>query len=274
MNNLAVRWLLYLCALGALGVVTGCSSSAKPYTLVAQLPPLSQTHMVAATIDVEGSRCGVRVMTLDSSNPWTPACAVISDQSGFKDFTIDGKEVKFGAVDNGFKVLSTNPPTLPPPASTAPAATTVKAAAIAKSPAPAASTAVTTATAVTGESFPDQWVQAPYPGHVKLQGQNLGFLVQTATLTISGSAGMLDVVFKGSYSPLHLKCSVIADQRGDYTLLFNPAEASKATGGGNYSILLSSEGQSISGNIWDSHGFDSWTPSLPPQWAAVAYTAD
>lgn len=258
----------------ALLLSAGCSSS-KPYTLVAQLLPLSQGKIVAATIDVNGAACAVRVMTVASPKPWTPPCLLVKDQPGFKSFTIAGTQVDFGAVANGFKALSATLPALPTPAaatSVAPAAATGKTA-----PAPTTPSSQTAAAApavVAPALFPDEWSLAPSPGHVTLQGQNLGFLITSATLDIRGSQGMLDITFKASYSPLHLDCTVVTNAHGDFNLIFNPAQTSNLTGGGNYSIQLVSEGTSITGNVWDSHGFDSWTPSLPPQWVATAVSSD
>ncbi|MHB8424349.1 MAG: hypothetical protein ACYDB9_04215 [Gammaproteobacteria bacterium] len=276
LSRAAFRWMARGCAAGAVLVLFGCSSSSKPYTLVAQLPPLSQqARIVAATIDVQGSICNVRIVTLDASKAWRPVCLVNKDQPTYKSLTIGGQEVDFGAVGNGFKVLSATLPTLPGLASSAASAATgaaaakVKAATATQAPAAASSPVAQ----VAAPSFPEQWNLSPYPGHVKLQGQNRGFLVTSAILTINGSEGTLDVTYKTSYKPLHLKCTVIANQKGNFTLLFNPSKSVNLTGGGNYSVLLSSEGESISGNIWDSHGFDTWTPSLPPQWVAVSYSS-
>ncbi|MGH8372995.1 MAG: hypothetical protein ACRETO_09695 [Gammaproteobacteria bacterium] len=259
-----------LCA--ALLLSSGCSSS-KSYTLVAQLLPLSQGRVVAATIDVNGAACTVRVMLAGTSKAWSPVCIINKDQSGFKSFTIDGTKVDFGAVANGFKVLSATLPTLPVPSAataTAPAAAATKPGSAAPTP-PAPQTVADTSTP---PAFPDQWSLSPYPGNVKLQGQNLGFLITSATLDIQGSRGVLDVTFKASYSPLHLVCTVISNAHGDFNLVFSPAQTSKLTGGGNYNVQLVSEGSSISGNVWDSHGFDSWTPGLPPQWVATAVSSN
>ncbi|HEX6549738.1 MAG TPA: hypothetical protein VF117_03635 [Gammaproteobacteria bacterium] len=261
--------------IAALLLSIGCSSS-KPYTLVAQLLPVSQSKIVAATIDVNGSACSVRVMLAGSTQPWTPVCLVNKDQSGFKSFTIGGTQVDFGAVANGFKVLSATLPTLPAPTaatSAAPAAAAPTGGTAKPASVPAQTTADSSA-AVAAATFPDQWSLSPYPGIVKLQGQNLGFLITSATLDIHGSQGTLDVTFKASYSPLHLVCTVISNAHGDFNLIFNPVETSKLTGGGNYNIQLVSEGQSISGNVWDSHGFDSWTPGLPPQWVATSVSSN
>lgn len=252
----------------ALLLSAGCSSN-KPYTLVAQLAPSTQSGLVAATIDVNGSACNVRVMLASNSQAWTPVCIVNKDQSGFKSFTIGGTQVDFGAVSGGFKVLSAAVPTVPvPAASTAatPATAATGKATAATSPAPAAP-AVTPV-------FPDQWSKAPYPGTVTLQGQNLGFLITSASLKIHGSQGTLDVTFKASYSPLHMVCTVISNAHGDFNLVFDPTETSKLTGGGNYNIQLVSEGAGITGNVWDSHGFDSWTPGLPPQWVATSVSSN
>lgn len=247
------RWTAPVCILGAVLALTGCySSSSTPYTLVAQLGAISpQAPIVAATIDVNGPSCAVRIVTLNSVKAWTPVCFVTKDQPTYKSFSIGSQHVDFGAVGGSFKVLSTTMATLPAPASTA----------------------TTAPNAAVGPAFPDTWNLTPYPGHVKLQGQNTGFMVTSAILHINGSQGMLDVTFKTSYLPLHLDCTVTTNDKGDYTLLFNPAALLKITSNENsipsYNIVLSSEGQSLAGNIWDSRGFDTWTPSLPPQWAAV-----
>ncbi len=277
LSRAAFRWMARGCAASAVLILFGCSSSPKPYALVAQLPPLSQqARIVAATIDVRGPVCSVRIVTLDAARAWAPVCLVQKDQPTYKSFSIGGQKVDFGAVGNGFKVLSSTLPTLPAPLSSAASAATGAAAVKAKT---ATATQAPTATSapvaqVAAPGFPEQWNLSPYPGHIKLQGQNRGFLVTSAVLTIHGSMGILDVTYKTSYKPLHLKCTVIANQKGDFTLLFNPSKSVNLTGGGNYNVLLSSEGESISGNIWDSHGFDTWTPSLPPQWVAVSYSSD
>jgi len=264
MLNWAVyRWSTRICAAGAILMLFGCSSS-KPYTLVAQLPLLSQqTGIVAATIDVNGLACNVRIVILNSPKAWTPVCFVKKDQTTYKSLLIASQEVDFGAVGSGFQVLSTTLPTLPAPSNSAPGANTAKGANFA----PASPNSA-------GTGFPSEWSQSPYPGHVVLQGQNSGYLVTNATLTINGSQGILDVTYKTGYAPLHLECTVSADQRGDFTLMFNPTELAKLSPGANYNIPLSSESSSISGNIWDSRGFDTWTPSLPPQWVAASFSSD
>ncbi|HET7650534.1 MAG TPA: hypothetical protein VFL15_07530 [Gammaproteobacteria bacterium] len=256
----------------ALLLSAGCSSS-KPYTLAAQLAPSAQSGLVAATIDVNGGGCAVRVMMANNPQAWTPVCIVNKDQSGFKSFTIGGTQVDFGAVPGGFKVLSATLPTLPAPAAATAAAPAVAATGkggATTAPPPAAANAVAAVTPV----FPDQWSMTPYAGTVTLQGQNLGFLITSATLKIHGSQGILDVTFKASYSPLHMVCTVISNAHGDFNLIFDPTQTSKLTGGGNYSVQLVSEGAGITGNVWDSHGFDSWTPGLPPQWVATSVSSN
>lgn len=253
----------------------GCISS-KPYTLVAQLaPPSSQSGILAATIDVNGAACTVRVMIAGSDKAWTPVCLVLKNQSGFKSFTIDGTQVDFGAVANGFKVLSATLPTLPGPDTSPPATTAPATSGNAAGKPPAGQGAATAPPAPTATAapvtFPDQWSLAPYPGTLVLQGQDPGFLITSTRLSIHGSEGTLDVTYKtASYAPLHLVCTVITNAHGDYSLIFNPAETSRLTGGGNGNIQLVSEGASITGSVWDSHGFDSWTPGLPPRWATLA----
>ncbi|MGA9851678.1 MAG: hypothetical protein WBR15_01950 [Gammaproteobacteria bacterium] len=272
-------------------VLFGCSSSNKPYTLMAQLPPLSkQQRIMIATIDVEGSECTVRVMTYAADAAWTPACAVNQDQPAQKNFTIDGQKVNFDAADGGFKVSNAPSLTLPQPATTAASATTAKAAATAQPaahsqaeikaaiaavnakgnvsaavPGSVAGAAAATA-APTPEAFPVQWNVVLFPGHQQIVAQNLGYLVKSAAISIDGSTCKLDVVFKVRYPPYHLDCTVTTDQRGDYTLLFNPFSVANVALSSTNSILLDSEGPSISGIVWDSHGFDSWTPSVPPSW--------
>jgi hypothetical protein len=255
----------------ALLLSAGCSSS-KPYTLAAQLAPSSQSGLVAATIDVNGDGCAVRVMMANNPQAWTPVCIVNKNQSGFKSFTIGGTQVDFGAVPGGFKVLSATLPTLPVPAAST--AATPAVAASGKAATASAPPAAATATAAPTPVFPDQWGISPYPGTVTLQGQNLGFLITSASLKIHGSQGTLDVTFKASYSPLHMACTVISNPHGDFNLVFDPTETSKLTGGGNYNIQLVSEGAGITGNVWDSHGFDSWTPGLPPQWVATSVSSN
>lgn len=246
------RWIAGVSAVGTMLVLIGCSSS-KPYTLVAQLQPLfQQARIVAATIDVTGDSCSARIMLLNSLKAWKPLCFVKKDQTTYKSFLIGGQEVDFGAVGNSFQVLSTTVPTPPALASPNSAASSVD----------------------SGSGFPRQWNESPYPGHAVLEGQNSGFMVTKAILSINGSQGVLDVTYKVGYAPLHLECTVLASQHGDFTLIFNPTELTKLWAGAHYDIPLTSEGSSISGNIWDSRGFDTWTPSLPPQWIATSYSSD
>ncbi|MGH8378011.1 MAG: hypothetical protein ACRER7_03565 [Gammaproteobacteria bacterium] len=247
----------------------GCSSS-KPYTLVAPLPPVSQqSRMVAATIDVNNYQCNVRIVTLDSVKPWTPLCLVMKDQSTYKRFTIGGKEVDIGAVDNNFKVLSSDLPVMP-----ASAAATSHNPAASGNTAPVASSFANTAATAGSPAFPTVWNMEPYPGQVVLQGQNTGFMVTNATLTINGSKGILDVTYKVGRAPLHIECTVVANHKGDFTLMFNPTELATLSPSARYYIPMNSEGAGISGNIWDSTGFDTWTPSLPPRWIAVSNSSD
>ncbi len=269
LNFVIRRWTLRVGIIGAMLILFGCSTS-KPYTLVAQLSPASQqSRMVAATIDVEGSVCIVRIVTLDSVKPWTPFCLVMKDQPTYKRFTIGGREVDFGAVGSGFKVLSGTLPSLPANA----AAAVTKTAATGNSTTKAAPFANTTATG-SNPTFPTAWNMAPYPGHVVLQGQNPGYMVTKATLTINGSQGILDVAYKVSRAPLQLECTVVANQKGDFTLMFNPTDLAKLSASAHYNIPMSSEGVGISGNIWDSTGFDTWTPNLPPRWVATSYSSN
>lgn len=261
------HWIVRAGALGALSLLFGCSSG-KPYALVAQLP--ANDHLVVGTIAVNNGQCTAAFASLDWEDFYKPDCKVLKDQSAFKSFSIAGTQIDLGAVENGFKVLST-PPKLPAPnvsATPAPAAGTGKAAAAAPAPAPAASTAAAPAAGAVGEDFPSQWSVAPNPGNLNMAGQNPGFLLASNSLVISGATAQLDVTFKApAYKPLHMFAIVTANEHGDYRLVFNPHETARLTAGGNYDVSLVSEGEGISGTIWDSHGFDSWTPSLPPTWA-------
>lgn len=263
-----VRWILCAGAVGAALSLSACSSG-KPYALVADLP--STDHVVIATINVENGNCTVRMASLDWNDFYTPACKVLKDQSGFKSFSVNGTQIDFGAVDAGFKVLGT-PPKLPGvEAAAAPAAATGKAA-VAAAPAkpaaiaaPAAGTAAA-APAAGGEDFPSQWTVQPDPGQQHLVGQNPGFLLTSNKLMVSGGSCILNVTFKATYKPLNMPCIVTADAKGNFRMVFNPRTTAVISGGGNYDVTMVSEGSGISGVIWDSHGFDSWTPSLPPQW--------
>ena len=263
-----VRWIVRAGAVGALLLLFGCSSS-KPYSLVASLP--STDHVVIGTINVHDGHCDVRFASYDWADFYAPSCEVLKDQSAFKSFKIGGNQIDFGAVDNGFKVLSVAPKLPGANVVAAPvAATGAKAAAApAKTTAPAPSTAAVVATAA-GEDFPSQWIVTPYPGALNLAGQNPGYLLASNKLVIQGADAMLDVTFKAAYKPLHLGAIVAANDHGDFRLVFNPHVTASLTSGGNYDVELVSEGAGISGNIWDSHGFDSWTPSLPPTWGVLS----
>lgn len=259
LNYATYRRIIRTCAVGAMLLLFGCSTS-KPYTLVAQLPTDSQpSRVLAATIDIDGLACTVRVMLVDSPKAWMPICFVKQDHPNFKSFLIANQQVDIGTVGDGFQVLSSM---------------------VLKLPAPILNTSTTTASKginnpptspnTADSSFPDQWSQSSYPGNEVLQGQNTGYLVTKATLTINGSQGMLDVTYKTGFAPLHIECTVLANQHGDFTLIFNPAELNKLSPGADYNISLTSESAGLSGNIWDSRGFDTWTPSLSPQWVAAS----
>jgi hypothetical protein len=290
MLNSISCWIARCFAVGALLLLFGCSSSSnKGYTLLAQLPPPSKQQLImTAAIDVEGSTCHVTVLTWSPNNPWTPSCSVNQDQPTHKNFTIGGQQVDFVGVGDGFKLSNAVSLIVPLPAASAAPATAAsianadsinkskgKAAAptagkqdkqgsTAKAPAPVS--AVAAAPATPGQAFPTQWGMALFPGHEKLVAQNLGYLVKSAEIDIDGSACKLNVVFKVRYPPYHMDCTVTTNKRGDFTLLFSPFKVASAAQSATNSILLASEGQSISGVIWDSHGFDSWTPSVPPSW--------
>ena len=267
-----IRWIVCAGAVGAALSLSACSSG-KPYALVADLQ--STDHVVVATINVANGNCSVRIASLDWNNFYTPSCKVLKDQSGFKSFSINGTQMDFGAVDAGFKVLGT-PPKLPGiEAAAAPAAGT-KAVAAAKpaTAAPAAGTAAPAATVANGEDFPNQWTVQPDPGQAHLVGQNPGFLLTSNKLTMSGGDCILDVTFKATYKPLHMPCIVTADIKGNFRIVFNPRTTGVLSSGGSYDVTMVSEGSGISGVIWDSHGFDDWTPSLPPQWTVSSTDSD
>jgi hypothetical protein len=259
------HWIVRVGALGALLTLFGCSSG-KPYSLIAQLP--ANDHLVVGSIEVNDGQCAVHFASLDWADFYKPSCKVLKDQSGFKSFEINGVQMDFGAVDNGFKVLSTAPKLPGANVAAVPAAATaaVAKAAPAPTPAPAAGTAAPAST-TPGEDFPAQWAVAPYPGNVHMAGQNPGYLLASDNLVINGGDAVLDVTFKAAYKPIHMFAIVVADEKGNYRLVFNPHVTAGLSGGGNYDVSLVTEGEGISGNIWDSHGFDSWTPALPPTWA-------
>lgn len=260
-----VQGIVRVGAIGALLLLFGCSSG-KPYSLVASLP--ATDHVVIGTINVHDGQCDVHFASLDWADFYAPPCKVLKDQSAFKSFNIGGAQIDLGAVDNGFKVLSQAPKLPGASVAAAPAAGTGKPAAAATK-APAASTAAAP-TGAAGEDFPSQWIVAPYAGNLNLAGQNPGYLLSSNKLTIQGGTAQLDVTFKAAYKPIHLFAIVAANDHGDFRLVFNPHITASLTSGGNYDVQLVSEGAGISGNIWDSHGFDSWTPSLPPTWAVLS----
>jgi len=261
-------------------VLIGCSSSPKGYTLLAELPPNSKDQLIMmAAIDVEGAACNVTVLTWSTDNPWTPPCTVNQDQPTHKNFTIAGQQVDLVGVADGFKVSNQVSLMVPLPATAAPTSKTAVAAAIAKADAntrpketkasttaPASATSNATAVAKPGQVFPTQWKMALFSGHKQLVAQNLGYMVKSAAIDINGSACKVSVVFKVRYPPYNLDCMVTTNKRGDLNLLFSPFIVANAAKSATNSILLVSEGESISGIIWDSHGFDSWTPSVPPSW--------
>lgn len=283
MLKLTLRWVALCGAVSTLLVIFGCSSSSsKSYSLLAKLPAMSQQQrIVMAGIDVTGSSCSVTILTDDAATPWSPDCTVNQDTATHKSFTIAGQTVEMDGSPSNFTVASGTTLTLPPPAASSaaatgtptattakPAATAMKKTAAAKSAgtsaAPAAGTAAVAA--VTGQPFPAQWGQVLYPGQWKLAAQNLGYLVESANININGSACTLDVVFKVRYAPYHLSCIATTDPQGNFTLIFNPFIVAKKASSPNNQILLASEGQSISGLVWDSHGFDGWNPAVPPSW--------
>lgn len=236
----------------ALGWLWGCTPGAVPrsYTLVAELVPIaSGGNIVAAVIDVSGGGCNVRVVTLASDKAWLPACRVVKDQSTYKSFKIAGQDVDLGEVNGSFRVLGAPLPGIPVAAGTHDIAA-----------------AVTAASPV----FPDTWHVEPYPGHLKLTGQDPGFMITGALLTINGSEGTLDVSYKTAYTPLHLSCTVTTDQDGDFNLAFDPGSLQQIAGRGTYSVQLVSEGQSIAGDTWDADVFSTWQPALPPRWVRVS----
>ena len=94
---------------GRLLSLFGCSSG-KPYSLVASCRPPITWWWLPSTWTTASALCAFA--SLDWNDFYTPACKVLKDQSGFKSFNIGGTQMDFGAVDKGFKVLST-PPKLP-----------------------------------------------------------------------------------------------------------------------------------------------------------------
>jgi len=285
MLNSFYRWIARCGAACTLLLLFGCSSSSNSgYTLIAQLPPNSKQQLIMmAAIDVEGITCNVTVLTWSNNKPWTPTCTVDQDQPTHKTFTIDGQQVDIAGVTDGFKVSNAISLTVPLPASSAVSAATANVASIVQAgiknkskeskpkvatatTAPTSASAVIAASATNGQPFPTQWNMAIFPGHEKLVAQNLGYLVKSAEIDIDGSACKLNVAFKVRYPPYNLDCTVTTNKRGDFTLLFSPFKVATAASSATNSILLESEGASISGVIWNSHGFDAWTPSAPPTW--------
>ena len=267
LNSTVYRWAVLTAGIGIIGALSACAPSGsspeqQTFTLTAQLPALFQlTRIVAANIDVNGLACSVRVVTVDSTKPWAPVCIVMQNQPTFKSFNIGGKQVDFGAVGDTYRVLQSAFTSLPTP---------VDAAATVARPVVGGTVDTTVAPAAKGPlAFPQDWKLVPYPGNHTLRGQNTGFMVTSAVLTINGSAGTLAVAYKNTYAPLHLECTVTADAKGDYTLLFNPIQLARINGAGDYTIQLVVGGQAFSGGIWDSRGFDSWHPGLPPQWISA-----
>lgn len=252
MTNNMRRGTAIVALLMALGWLWGCTPAASPqsYTLVAELVPIANGgNIVAAVIDVNGGGCNVRVVTLASDKAWLPACRVVKDQSAYKSFKIAGQDVDLGEVNGNFRILDAPLPRIPV----------------------AAGTRSGVAAATTGSpEFPDTWDVEPYPGRLKLAGQNLGFMITRALLTINGSEGTLDVSYKTTYTSLHLSCTVTTDQDGDFNLTFDPASLQQIAGRGTYSVQLISEGQSIAGNTWDADVFSTWQPALPPRWVRVS----
>lgn len=265
-SRVMTHWTVRAGALAALLLLFGCSSG-KPYALVAQLP--ANDHLVVAAITVNNGQCTAEFASLDWADFYKPSCKVVKDQSGFKSFNINGTEIQFGGVDNGFKTLTT-PPKLPgADVAAAPAASTAPGAKPAAAPAAAATaSAAAPAAGAPGEDFPSQWAVAPYPGDMHLAGQAPGYLLATDNLVVQGGNATLDVTFKTpAYKPLHMFAIVTADEKGDFRLVFSPHVTGSLTAGGTYDVSMVSEGEGISGTVWDSHGFDSWTPSLPTTWA-------
>lgn len=240
-----------VCLLALLG---GCAPAASPqtYSLVAQVVPVSsQGNIIAAVIDVVGESCTVRVVTLESARAWVPVCLITKDQRSYKSFIIGGHAVNMGEVSGSFEVLSSPLPSIPVTAAT--------------------HRGTVTAVAATGSpAFPDTWNMEPYPGHLKLRGQDAGFMIINALLTINGSEGVLEITYKSTYTPLHLTCTVTTDQNGDFKLSFDPTALVQIAGRGTYTVNLVSEGQSITGSIWDSSEFATWHPALPPRWVRVS----
>lgn len=295
MLKFTLRWVVRCGAVGIIPlVIFGCSSSSSnSYTLLANLPKMSQTQrIVMAAIDVTGSTCKVSVLTADSASPWKPDCTVNTSSAKKKSFTIAGQQVVMSAGTAKGSFTISNAPSLTLPAVThsvakaaisaayaGTAATAAKASkkssskakktmmkkAAAASTAPAAASAMAAAPAM-GQPFPDKWAKSTYPGHWDLVAQNLGYLVKSASVAINGSDCKLDVEFKVKYPPYRFDCVVISDASHNFTLVFNPYIVAQKALSPTSQIVMASEGQSITGMVWDSHGFDAWNPAVPPSW--------
>lgn len=300
MLKFTLRWAVRCGAVAALLVVFGCSSSSKSYTLLANLEAMSQTQrIVMAAIDVTGSTCKVSVLTADSATLWTPDCTVNESTATHKSFTIAGQQVVMDGENGSFKVSNSPSLTLPvvthsvataainaayagtaaSAASAAPAAKAKankkkeekKGAKNSKEKVTEASTAPAAASAappvpVTGQAFPTKWALSTYPGTWDLSAQNLGYLVQAATVTIDGSQCKLDVEFKVKFPPYRFDCIATSDVDHNFTLIFNPYLIAQKALSPTNQIVFASEGQSLTGIVWDSHGFDAWNPAVPPSW--------
>ncbi|MGH8278589.1 MAG: hypothetical protein ACRETQ_03370 [Gammaproteobacteria bacterium] len=303
MLKFTLRWAVRCSVLGILLATFGCSSSSNSYTLLANLAAMGPTQrIVMAAIDVTGSSCKVSVLTADSASLWQPSCSVNQSSATHKSFTIDGQQVVMDGANGSFKVSNSPSLTLPvvthsvataainaaegttavtpakPAAGNAKKAAPAKSAkakekkagkagekAMTASAAPAAASAAAPVPA-TGQAFPDKWVQSPYPGQWDLAAQNLGYLVQSATANIDGSQCKIDVVFKVKYPPYHFNCIATSDASHNFTLIFNPYIVAQKALSPTSQIVFASEGQSITGVVWDSHGFDAWNPAVPPSW--------
>lgn len=307
MLKFTLRWVVRCGAVGTFLVIFGCSSSSSnSYTLLANLPAMSQTQrIVMAAIDVTGSTCSVTVLTADSASLWKPDCTVNTSSATKKSFTIAGQQIVMstGTAKGRFTVSNASSLTLPvvthsvataainaayagtaAPAAKAGAKTGKKSSSKAKktkktekkgskqnekmamaSTAPAAASAAAPAP-TTGQPFPDKWAKSTYPGHWDLAAQNLGYLVKSASVAINGSNCKLDVVFKVKYPPYNFDCLATSDANHNFTLIFNPYIVAQKALSPTSQIVMASEGQSITGMVWDSHGFDAWNPAVPPSW--------
>lgn len=250
MSTIFPQRVAVLCFVAVQTVLGSCTpASPPPYTLVAQVASAAdEGEIIAAVIDVHGGGCNARVVTLLSPKAWIPGCRVIKDQDAYKSFEIAGRSVDLGEVNGSFRILGGTLPVIPV----------------------AAGTRAVAVTSADRPVFPDTWELRPYPGRLKLQGQNTGFMVTNALLTINGSVGMLAVTYKTAYAPLHLSCTVTTDQNGDFQLAFDPGALVQIAGRGTYTVDLMSEGQNITGTAWDSSAFAQWQPAMPLRWVRVS----